>query len=100
MDAQLKQKWIDELRLGDYVKIRKHLFGKQPGEHCALGVLVYGVCNFPLDRTFSVELAGYDYLKNKIGITGEQEEYIWYLNDNKTKNLSFDEIAKAIEEEF
>ncbi len=39
MDAQLKEKWVEALRSGEYSQATGHLHDKENGGYCCLGVL-------------------------------------------------------------
>lgn len=87
MDSQLKAKWVEALRSGEYTQIPMELHDKENGGYCCLGVLC---------RIAEIDLAGdtgpiYRKLNN---MTGDYAPLV-DLNDNQGKN--FAEIADWIE---
>jgi hypothetical protein len=99
MDAQLKAKWIEALRSGEYEQ--GHLYLRKNGRHCCLGVLC--------------ELTGLEISQGGMMVAGpyEKDDYepiykllgsvdvaqaLWRRNDgNGERQHSFPEIADYIE---
>lgn len=104
MLPELKQKWINALRSGEFrqgqgeLRYDMYISGDYSTAHqayCCLGVL-REIVN-PTD--FESENADNNYLSpeqlERYGLTGEEQQILAELNDDK--NMSFDEIATYIE---
>jgi len=93
MDAQLKAKWVEELRLGRYQQVRGIL--EDCGSFCCLGVLlkIQGV-DVENWRELQKESSVLP-VQNGAGLTTTQMLTLAKLNDDG--ELSFPEIADYIE---
>lgn len=101
MDKEIKDKWIDTLKNGDY---KQGTFGLRSADNkfCSLGVLCDVVDNdrWQLDRNIYLHLGESDFpdpeVLSKAGLTQTNCVSLIRLNDNLEK--SFNEIADWIEE--
>lgn len=89
MTKELKQKWIDALRGGEYEQGYGAL--KDKDKYCCLGVLCQ-VGGIKLNSGVGLNPEGHNFL-NKLGII---KSTFYSLNDNKEFN--FNQIADWIEE--
>lgn len=92
MDKNLKAKWVEALRSGDFTQLTPGgMNWRLDGKHCCLGVL-----GELTDEQAAMD--GYDFgsaLSDKYGIDFEQRCHLIDMNDIHHK--SFDEIADWIE---
>lgn len=97
MDRELKAKWCEALRSGDFTQGRKKL--KHAGRFCCLGVL----------QAIEPQTAGAydgggakcDYYKpfNRIGLDSKTQEHLMEMNDaSGRKRFTFEDIADWIEQ--
>ena len=84
MDAQLKSKWVEALRSGEYKQCAGFLENTELKEHCCLGVLCVVAGKEP-------DHLAYAWLKQA---TGDYGPFVM-MNDDDGK--SFAEIADYIE---
>ncbi len=100
MDKRLKSKWVKALRSGKY----KQGFGalKSDNSYCCLGVLcdvsnigAWDKSNRYLYNTQYSAATITQELRNKVGLTVEQQGKLIDLNDSDFK--SFEDIASYIE---
>jgi hypothetical protein len=110
MDAELKKKWIEKLRSGEY-KQGQEILKHSNGRYCCLGVLceAMGYTDWKSDDygDLSIQLPEWDTpvtgniprpLQEKIGMTHEQNGELICMNDSKAYN--FEQIADYIEREM
>jgi hypothetical protein len=103
MDAQLKAKWVEALRSGEYQQGLRAL--RKGNSFCCLGVLcdVMGAewdkGEDDLNATLNGEKQDY-YLAPEalavVGMTDKEQEVLYGMNDNEGK--TFPQIADYIEE--
>lgn len=89
MNAELKAKWVEALRSGEYQQGKKRL--KHMGRYCCLGVLAH-VAGEPIrrsDRCLSTTF------ERRIGLDSRVADDLAVMNDVNGK--SFPEIAAYIE---
>ena len=120
MKPEVKKKWIDALRSGEYTQGR-HMLQSEVGTFCTLGVLIDlavqdGVCSWgdTKDRDneiingdtskyyeklpdYVADWAGLDSTNPNIYIDGTYYDITW-LND--IRKYQFDRIANLIEEQL
>lgn len=90
MTKDLKQKWVDALRSGEYKQCQLSL--KKDNKYCCLGVLAcVSDPNFDFNSVDSYSVI------RKLGMTDNQMQNFWTMNDSD--ELSFDEIADYIEQD-
>lgn len=101
MDKEIKRRWVEALRSGQYIQGRSKLFEEYKGTFCCLGVLcdIQGV---PRERTSQYAIAPFI---SEAGIPGfepiqgvisqEEANCLAGMND---KGKTFNEIADYIEE--
>jgi hypothetical protein len=94
MNEQLKAKWVEALRSGDYRQGRTFLYHPKDESYCCLGVLcvLHGDRLDKLSYTCTTNITWFD--------TGFDEKMASYLGDtmNDFEGKSFAEIADFIEE--
>lgn len=105
MDSELKQKWVEALRSGEYKQGRKALRDKG-NCWCCLGVLcdVSGMGHWIEDKYFDWDYAVGDQMRcdflppalgDKVGLDSVAQTQLTRLNDEA--GMSFPEIADYIE---
>jgi hypothetical protein len=87
MDAQLKAKWVEALRSGDYTQ-QRHEIGIEKHLCCI------GVCGVVAGIPQGGDWDSY-YVAGRIGLTPDDRDILFEMNDAKGK--SFAEIADYIE---
>ena len=87
MNQEIKDKWISALESGQYKQ--GHCLLRYGNQHCALGVLHYGVLGLS-----DSGIGAYD--PEVWGITRKEISSVWELNDRD--RLPFSEIAIWIKE--
>lgn len=106
MDPELKAKWIEALRSGEYKQCRGKLHKELVG-YCCLGVLCdidsqvtenmqHGIGIFQFEGRFESSYLPTGY-RSKIGLDSQDEANLVHMNDT---NKSFSEIADYIEANF
>ena len=106
MDKELKTKWVEALRSGEYEQGRMSLRRlKNDGgySYCCLGVLADITDNNAWeDKDRWNNEGGYfsNYMLDEFGITEKFQDAVMVMNDGNSKNKpkSFTEIANYIEE--
>jgi hypothetical protein len=93
MDANLKTKWVEALRSGEYKQGTEYLLNRCNGTYCCLGVLcvVYGIPNDRISMNMTTTLP--------MDIDGLSEDVCSHLGDtmNDYQGKTFAEIADYIE---
>lgn len=92
MDAEIKEKWVEKLRSGEYQQCQNTLYKPASNTYCCLGVLC-DILN--VDKSY-----GFFYFQKDFShpITVDQQRMCIKLNDTDNKNFS--EIADYIEANF
>ena len=94
MDQDMKIKWLDSLRSGDYQQGREHLY--RDGKYCCIGVLISCVHEKVGTEVYRV---GYQRVEPIIGINNA--DTLVEMNDGRGKFINnpqtFEQIAAYIE---
>lgn len=103
MQPELKKKWVEALRSGEYRQGRDRLYDATTGSHCCLGVLAE-VCEFPRDDakhngyySFGgfVLVSSLGPINSVVGLNNLETSKLIDMNDS---GRSFNSIADWIEE--
>jgi hypothetical protein len=98
MNTELKQKWVEALRSGEYRQIRGRLNDYDNG-YCCLGVLCkvagYEVIGTNILENEKIVVENYIAIDNLIKDDSYDVSYFIQLNDNN--RYTFDEIAEYVE---
>lgn len=104
MDAQLKAKWVEALRSGEYQQGEGRLYNQYTNTHCCLGVLCV-VAGLPIKPETGNGVVGVPHGEDDYGpiykLIGEgiRASELWRRNDgNERAKHSFANMAAFIEE--
>lgn len=105
MDPELKSKWVEALRSGEYRQGRKSHLKDEFGGYCCIGVLgkISGISDDDMIKSYSI-LENHDPEKYVEYCDSQGEELdatLWGMNDGVAplnRRKSFVEIADWIEE--
>jgi hypothetical protein len=89
MDTQVKQRWLEALRSGEYKKARGRLHNTRNGTHCCLGVLDI-VAELGSDGVG--QLTGTDL--RHVGMNYDEQDTLAILND---RSGGWDKVCDYIE---
>ena len=104
MTKELKKKWLDALRSGEYTQGRGRL--RYANQYCCLGVLcdVVGYEWKEKEKNCFYSIAGTNWIKNEeireeLGLSQEVQEKCYNMNDGTSgyKKHSFKKIADWLE---
>ena len=98
MDPEVKAKWLEALRSGEYTQGRLTLHNRMSNEYCCLGVLCHvqdpeSLDNMPIATMRAEKVPD----KFAAGLTHVRQRHLAKMND-KYKNFNF--IADYIEENY